>query len=61
MKKVWLLLSSVVLLSGCATMDTVRPKDEARTYPHRLPVVYEAAKAAALDVGLTIVDEAPDK
>ena len=42
-------------------MDTVRPKDEARTYPHRLPVVYEAAKAAALDVGLTIVDEAPDK
>ncbi len=62
-----LMMLSTILLSGCATMNTVRPDGAThpdgatRVYVYPLPVVFAAAKAAARDVGLEVVEEAPDK
>ncbi len=57
-----LILLAMLFLSGCATMDAVRPKHEAtRVYDYPLDAVFAAAKTATKDLGLDVVEESPDK
>lgn len=61
MKKYLGLAVFFLLFPGCATMTSVRPSGATRVYDYPLSLVFDAVKTATRDIGLEIVEEAPDK